>query len=733
MGRLKLERGLKIKNKDFISTIFKSYNTNRIFNKNKNRSKSKKHHAKISHTNKILQRQQHALIQNNWSKLYQNYVFTRRKRTKQKQIKHKMDDTDKIITRKKYRRNYNKFFIVKNYGKINNLIKNKQYKRSERILKKHRRFINRLKLEKSTMITQNKMAKHIRQSRLRFKNKKEIKMYRKRSKPPMNYTRITMKNNKIIKNTKKETIKTISEGEKDIDKDELRQFTVTHVAEGQWIHKFRSSHVHKQGISPIWVDKKSTFACIDTGATRLLATSEWASKHYGKNYKLMLQKSPHLQTNDAQGKSINIIGYINATIQLGTFLTVKYPLLIYEAPIIELLMGYTFLYDLNLSVIPGKGITMLPHIEYANRINLEYAPISLFTQEDILVPPGAVHIVSATLDKKQLDEDNLRKLIGISMLTSSECLQPKMNIRELDAPFIYDIVQPDLTIRVCLDNSNSIYPRKYDKGEIIAHAEFIDTNESVPDKIQKIIADVLTFEKNPKDYEDIEIATQHNEFIPPDQSTPKYERYDYINKVNIKTKNKHLEKWARNLLYNTELFWSKHDFDHGTFDREANIELIDSIPVRDRYRPLNPVKQKAAKLVLNQLEKNDVINRQNSPYVAQACFVWKKQSDKGGKFAVAGEMDMYAAKQLRLAIDFRRLNAKIISNCNFPIPSIKALLNKLQNCHYVSIIDLTNSFFQIPLTEQAQKICSFAADDKQYIFKRLPHGLSLSSSILHNN
>ena len=97
-----------------------------------------------------------------------------------------------------------------------------------------------------------------------------------------------------------------------------------------------------------------------------------------------------------------------------------------------------------------------------------------------------------------------------------------------------------------------------------------------------------------------------------------------------------MEKWARNLLYNTELFWSKHDFDHGKFDREANIELIDSIPVRDRYRPLHPVKEKAAKFVLNQLEKNDVLNRQNSPYVAQACFVWKKQSDKGGKFAIAG-------------------------------------------------------------------------------------------------
>ena len=115
----------------------------------------------------------------------------------------------------------------------------------------------------------------------------------------------------------------------------------------------------------------------------------WASNHYGNNYKLILQKCPHLQTNDAQCKTINIIGYIKATIQLGTFLTVQYPLLICEAPIVEFLMGFPFLYDLNLAVIPGKGITMLPQIEYANRINLEYAPLQLFAQEDILIPPGA--------------------------------------------------------------------------------------------------------------------------------------------------------------------------------------------------------------------------------------------------------------------------------------------------------------------------------------------------------
>ena len=94
MGRLNIGRGLKIKNKHSISTIFKSCNKNKILNKFNNMSKSWKQQARIRVKNNKLQRPQHTLIQNNWSQLYKNYVFQTRKRTKRKQIRHKVDEND---------------------------------------------------------------------------------------------------------------------------------------------------------------------------------------------------------------------------------------------------------------------------------------------------------------------------------------------------------------------------------------------------------------------------------------------------------------------------------------------------------------------------------------------------------------------------------------------------------------------------------------------------------------
>ena len=98
---------------------------------------------------------------------------------------------------------------------------NKRYKKSQRILKKHKLFINRIKKERSPIINENKMVKQIRQSRPRLRKDQELQLYRKRSTFPMNYTRMKMTAHKIIENKNVENIKTISECQKDIDKDML--------------------------------------------------------------------------------------------------------------------------------------------------------------------------------------------------------------------------------------------------------------------------------------------------------------------------------------------------------------------------------------------------------------------------------------------------------------------------------------------------------------------------------
>merc|ERR1712030_131269 len=102
----------------------------------------------------------------------------------------------------------------------------------------------------------------------------------------------------------------------------------------------------------------------------------------------------------------------------------------------------------------------------------------------------------------------------------------------------------------------------------------------------------------------------------------------------------------------------------GKFDRKARITLKNTIPVRDKYRPVNPKKEAQAQEIIDQLEKHNLISRANSPYCSQPVWVWKKPKDKTGKEAIAGEQDFQAPRALRLALDYRKLNKVISSDCH---------------------------------------------------------------------
>ena len=99
---------------------------------------------------------------------------------------------------------------MKNYCKINILSINKRCKKLQRILKKQRRFMNRINQEWSRIINDNEIVTQIRQSRPRLRKEKEFRIYRKRLTFPMNYTRMKMTAHQIIENKNIEKIKTIS-------------------------------------------------------------------------------------------------------------------------------------------------------------------------------------------------------------------------------------------------------------------------------------------------------------------------------------------------------------------------------------------------------------------------------------------------------------------------------------------------------------------------------------------
>ncbi|GFU13051.1 hypothetical protein TNCV_2128801 [Trichonephila clavipes] len=79
-------------------------------------------------------------------------------------------------------------------------------------------------------------------------------------------------------------------------------------------------------------------------------------------------------------------------------------------------------------------------------------------------------------------------------------------------------------------------------------------------------------------------------------------------------------------------------------------------------------------------------------------------------------------KEARPCINFRRLN-KVTRTQFFPLPNIEELLEKVSAAKYISILDLTRGYWQIPLSPRAQRYASFVTTFGTFKPLRLPFGL----------
>ena len=78
----------------------------------------------------------------------------------------------------------------------------------------------------------------------------------------------------------------------------------------------------------------------------------------------------------------------------------------------------------------------------------------------------------------------------------------------------------------------------------------------------------------------------------------------------------------------------------------------------------------------------------------------------------------------RLCLDFRKLNA-VSKKDAYPIPYMSDILKQLKASKYISTIDLSSAFNQIPLDEACQEYTAFTAPGRGlFQFVRMPFGLS---------
>lgn len=147
-----------------------------------------------------------------------------------------------------------------------------------------------------------------------------------------------------------------------------------------------------------------------------------------------------------------------------------------------------------------------------------------------------------------------------------------------------------------------------------------------------------------------------------------------------------------------------------THNIKMSILVTDNKEVRHKPRKVGAETYRAMKEKFTDLEKQGVIKR-DSPKNTYPVVSVKKKS--GG---------------FRFCVDYSILNAKTIFE-DFSIPNISTITSLIQPKHKIfSILDLKEAFFNVPLTEEAQKLSGIATPFGCFTPTRAQFGLACAPS-----
>lgn len=76
----------------------------------------------------------------------------------------------------------------------------------------------------------------------------------------------------------------------------------------------------------------------------------------------------------------------------------------------------------------------------------------------------------------------------------------------------------------------------------------------------------------------------------------------------------------------------------------------------------------------------------------------------------------------RFCNDFRKVN-EILKFDAYPMPRVDELIEQLGPARFVSTLDLTKGYWQVPLTERAKEKTAFSTPEGLYHYKVLPFGV----------
>lgn len=144
---------------------------------------------------------------------------------------------------------------------------------------------------------------------------------------------------------------------------------------------------------------------------------------------------------------------------------------------------------------------------------------------------------------------------------------------------------------------------------------------------------------------------------------------------------------------------------------EHSIDMIDEKPFHCSNYPIPFAYRDEVRSQVEEMLVWGVIERSKSEHISPLVTVKKKDGS------------------VRICLDARTLNKKMRKDFVNP-PNVNELLMSFKQDIVISSVDLTASYWQIPIGEKDRKFIGFIYEGDSYVFRRLPFGLSTSMASL---
>lgn len=136
--------------------------------------------------------------------------------------------------------------------------------------------------------------------------------------------------------------------------------------------------------------------------------------------------------------------------------------------------------------------------------------------------------------------------------------------------------------------------------------------------------------------------------------------------------------------------------------------VTSSPPIKQRYYPVSPHKQKIIDQELTKMLEEGIIEPSKSGWSSPILLVPKRDGS------------------YRFCVDYRALNA-VTKKDAYPIPYVSAILDRLRDARYLSTLDVKSAFWQVSVKESSREFTAFTVPGRGlFQFKRMPFGLTNS-------